>query len=87
MRNYLVILVILVLLLELYRLLRGYWLRRLLEKKKKGKGLHKAPVLRLKSERDCHIVARTRGNGHVLAEKCRWLGRSEKGGEGERSGF
>jgi hypothetical protein len=45
------ILRILILLFALYRYLRKYWLRRLLEKKKKEKRTRKPAVLRPKSER------------------------------------
>src|SRR5574341_742298 len=63
MRNLLVILAILILLFDLYRLLRGYWLRRMLEKKKKGKRPRKPPVLRPKSERDCPFCREDKGKG------------------------
>jgi transposase-like protein len=53
MQNVLAPLAILVILFELYRLLRGFWLRCLLEKKKKAQRSRKPPVLRAKSERGC----------------------------------
>ena len=61
MRNILVFLAILVLLVELYRHLREYWLRRLLEQKKKGKRPRKPAVLRPKSERDCRLCCEEKG--------------------------
>jgi hypothetical protein len=38
---------------ELYRWLRRYWIRRILEKKKKAKQPRKPLVMQPKSERDC----------------------------------
>ena len=61
LRNILVILAILVLLLELYRYLRKYWLHRLLEKKKAAKGPRKPPVLRPESEKDCPVCQQEKG--------------------------
>ena len=55
MRNILVFLAILVLLLELYRRLHGYWLRYLLVQKKKAIWPRKPAVLRPKSEKDCRF--------------------------------
>ena len=53
MKDLLVIFAILVLCLELYRLLRSYWIRRILKKKKEAKLSRKPRVLKPKSERDC----------------------------------
>ena len=61
MKNLLVILGILVLLFEIYRLLRRYWIRRILEKKKKAKRPRKPPVMRPKSERDCPFCMQEKG--------------------------
>jgi IS1 family transposase/transposase-like protein len=55
------ILGILILLFELYRYLRKYWLRRLLERKKKEKRTRKPAVLRPKSERDCRFCCEDKG--------------------------
>jgi len=55
------ILGILLLLVEIYRLVRRNWLRRLLEKKKKEKRPRKPPVLRPKSERDCRFCREEKG--------------------------
>ena len=55
------ILGILVLLFEIYGFLRRYWLRRLLEKKKKEKRTRKPAVLRLKTERDCQFCRENPG--------------------------
>lgn len=49
------ILGILLLLIELYRYLRKYWLKQLLNQKKSDKRLPKPAVLRPKSERDCRF--------------------------------
>ena len=61
MKNLLVILGILVLLFEIYHLLRGYWIRRLLEKQKKPKQPRKPPVMRPKSERDRPVCQKEHG--------------------------
>ena len=53
MKDLLVILAILILCIELYRLLRSYWIRRILKKKKEAKLSRKPRVLKPKSERDC----------------------------------
>jgi hypothetical protein len=55
------ILGILILLIELYRYLRMYWLRRLVEQKKKEKRNRKPAVLRPKSERDCRFCCEDKG--------------------------
>ena len=55
------ILGILLLLFEVYRFLRRYWLGRLLEKKKKEKRTRKPAVLRPKSERDCRFCCEDKG--------------------------
>ncbi|RPH73242.1 hypothetical protein EHM76_05570 [bacterium] len=55
------ILGILLLLFEVYRFLRRYWLGRLLEKKKKEKQTRKPAVLRPKSERDCRFCCEEKG--------------------------
>ena len=52
---------ILLLLFEVYRLLRRHWLGRLLEKKKKEKRTRKPAVLRPKSERDCRLCCEEKG--------------------------
>ena len=46
MKDLLVILAILILCFELYRLLRGYWIRRILKKKKEAKQLRKPRVMK-----------------------------------------
>lgn len=61
MKNPLVILGILVLLFEIYRWLRGNWIRGFLEKKKKGKGPRKPAVMQPKSERDCPFCVEEKG--------------------------
>jgi len=61
MRNILVLLAVLVVLLELYRLLCGYWLRHFLEIKKKAERTRKPLALRLKSERDYSLCREDKG--------------------------
>ena len=53
MKNLLVTLAILILFFELYRNLRGYWIRRILKKKREAKQLRKPRMMKPKSERDC----------------------------------
>jgi hypothetical protein len=53
MKDLLLILGILVLCFELYRLLWGNWIRRIFKKKKVGKGSRKPQVMKPKSEQDC----------------------------------
>jgi hypothetical protein len=52
---------ILLLLFEVYRFLRRYWLGRLPEKKKNEKRTRKPAVLRPKSERDCQFCCEVKG--------------------------
>jgi hypothetical protein len=53
MKDLLVILGILILCFELYRLFRGNWIRRFLKKKKGAAQPRKPLVMKPKSERDC----------------------------------
>jgi len=53
--NLLILLAILVLFVEIYRILRQIWLHHLLSQKKKARRPRKPPVLRPKSERECRI--------------------------------
>ncbi len=62
------ILGILVILIEIYRCLRRYWLRQLLEKRKKEKRTRKPAVLRLKREKDSRFCQAEKGKRTV--EKC-----------------
>jgi hypothetical protein len=68
--------------MEIYRYIRRYWLRRLVDKKKKEKRIQKPAVLRPKSERDCQF--RCEGRGKQLAAKreipVSWQLRKGKGG-------
>ena len=61
MKDLLVIFAILVLCLELYRLVRGYWIRRILKKKREAKQLRKPRVMKPKSERDCPFCVKEKG--------------------------
>jgi hypothetical protein len=61
MKNLLGILGILVLSFEIYRYLRRYWIRLILEKKKKGERPRKPPVMRPKSELDCPYCVKEKG--------------------------
>jgi hypothetical protein len=61
MKDLLVILAILVFCLELYRLLRGYWIQRILKKKREARKLRKPRVMKPKSERDCPFCMEEKG--------------------------
>src|SRR5450759_4295366 len=61
MKNLLVILGILVLLFEIYHSLRGNWIGRILEQKKRGERLRKPVVMRPKSELDCSYCVKEKG--------------------------
>ena len=61
MKDLLVILAILVLCIELYRLLRGYWIQRILKKKREARQLRKPRVMKPKSERDCPFCMKEKG--------------------------
>ncbi len=76
------ILVILVLLFEIYGCLRRYWLRRLLEKRKKEKRTRKPAVLRPKSEKDCRFCREGKGKRTVAKREMpeSWQLRKGRGG-------
>jgi IS1 family transposase/transposase-like protein len=61
MKDLLVILAILVLCLELYRLLRGHWIQRVLKKKREARLFRKPRVMKPKSERDCPFCVKEKG--------------------------
>ena len=61
MDRLLIFLAIFVLGLELNRLLRGYWIRRILKKKNEAKQPRKPRVMRPKSERDCPFYMKKKG--------------------------
>lgn len=61
MQNLLVILAAIIILVELYRRLRHYWIRWCLGKKKRAKKPRKPPVLKPKSERDCSVCQEAKG--------------------------
>ena len=61
MKDLLVILGILILCFELYRLLRGNWIRRFLKKKKGAAQPRKPLVMKPKSERDCPFCVKEKG--------------------------
>ena len=61
MKDLLVILGILILCFELYRLLRGNWIRRFLKKKKGAAQPRKPLVMRPKSDRDCPFFVKEKG--------------------------
>ena len=50
-----------IILVELYRRLRKYWVRWCLEKKRSARKLRKPPVLKPKSERDCPVCQGGKG--------------------------
>ena len=62
MKDLLVILGILILCFELYRLLRGNWIRRFLKKKKGAAQPRKPLVMKPKSERDCPFCVKEKGD-------------------------
>ncbi len=76
------ILGILILLIELYRYLRQYWLRQLLETKKKEKRSRKPAVLRPKNERDCRFCCEDKGKRIEAKRKMpvSWQLRQGRGG-------
>ena len=61
MKNLLVTLAILILCFELYRNLRGYWIWRILKKKREAKQLRKPRMMKPKSERDCPFCVKEKG--------------------------
>ena len=61
MDRLLIILAVLILCFELYRHLRGYWIRRILRKKREAKQLRKPRVMKPKSERDCPFCVKEKG--------------------------
>jgi IS1 family transposase/transposase-like protein len=61
MKDLLVILAILILWFELYRLLRRYWIQRILKKKREAKQLRKPRVMKPKSEKDCPFCMNEKG--------------------------
>ena len=61
MKDLLVILAILILYFELYRLLRRYWIQRILKKKRESKQLRKPRVMKPKSEKDCPFCMKEKG--------------------------
>ena len=86
------ILGILIVLVEIYRLVRRYWLRQLLDKKKKEKRTRKPPVLRPKSERGnlpgtVDFAEKKRENEETRSEKRQYPGSCAKDAVGERSRF
>jgi len=76
------ILGILILLVEVYRFLRRYWLRRFLEKKEKEKRPRKPAVLRPKSERDCQLCCEAKGKQGIPKREMpeSWQRRKGRGG-------
>jgi hypothetical protein len=61
MKDLLVILGILILCFELYRLMRGNWIRRFLKKKKGAAQPPKPRLMKPKSERDCPFCVKEKG--------------------------
>ena len=52
---------ILVVIIETYRMLRCFWIRRILAKRKTGKRTRKPQVMRPKSEKDCPFCGAEKG--------------------------
>ena len=86
MRNVLILLAILAILLEFYGLLRGYWVRNLLVKKKKARRPRKPAVLQPKSERDCPFCreAQEKRAGIQREGPIAWWERKGRGGRKKR---
>ena len=63
MNRLIIILAILIICFELYRLLRGYWIQRILEEKREARQLRKPRVMKPKSERDCPFCVKEKGRG------------------------
>ena len=82
MKDLLVTLAILILCFDLYRLLRDYWIRRILKSKKEAKLSGKPRVLKPKSERDCPFCMKEKGQlGSSKAERpMAWSLRKGRGG-------
>ena len=79
MKDLLVILAILVLCIELYRLLRGYWIQRILKKKREARQLRKPRVMKPKSERDCPFCVKEKGKtGFIQTRNACGMGVSER---------
>jgi hypothetical protein len=76
------ILGILILVVEVYRYVRRYWLRRPLDKKKKEKRLRKPAVLQPKSERDCRFCCEGKGKPSTAKREMpiSWQLRKGRGG-------
>ena len=82
MDRLLIFLAVLVLCLELYRFLRGYWIQRVLKKKREARQLRKPRVMKPKSERDCPFCVKEKdGRGSFKPETPQaWEFRKGRGG-------
>ena len=85
MKDLLVILGILILGFELYRLLRGNWIQCFLKKKKWTGHPPKPRVMKAKSERDCPFCVKENGGANRLNRECQNHGVYGKGEEGPRN--
>src|SRR5664279_1342477 len=86
MKDLLLILEIPILCFELYRLLRGNWIRRFLKKKKGAAQPRKPHVMKPKSERDCPFCMQEEGKCKTPQPGMpeRWSLRKGRGGPKKR---
>jgi IS1 family transposase/transposase-like protein len=82
-----VLLAILIVLCELYRLFRANWLRRMLEHKKKDKRPRKPMVLKPKSERDCRFCQEGLGRSTLTNRELPEPWNAKKGRGGRKKQF
>jgi hypothetical protein len=82
MKDLLVILALLILCFELYRLLRGNWIRHFLKKKKGAAQRRKPHVMKPKSERDCPFCMGEKGRQESSKPEMppAWSSRKGRGG-------
>lgn len=66
LENIVIVLAFIIVLFELYRYLRGLWLSRLMERKKKAKRPRKQMVLKPKSERDSRFGQEEKGRRRIV---------------------
>ncbi len=86
MNKLLEVLAILVICLELYRLIRRFWIRQILKKRKAAKQPRKPRVLKPKSERDCPFCMKEKGKKKTSLPEMptAWSTRKGRGGPKKR---
>lgn len=85
--NIVIVLAIIIVLTELYRYLRTFWLRKWLERKKKAKRLRKPMVLKPKTERDCRFCQEKQGKRRTIKREPPEPWRMRKGRGGRKKLF